>query len=298
KANVKINPCYNFDLLYITDPKTDIYLPSLHPAFKGNAFQYIDRKKVLTGSEEQAFVAYGRAKFDKLIVEPYYMYKTEQPVAGGVEATKLKLNTIGARVAYSVDAWNMGAEYAHQFGDYDSGKDRTGNGGYVYVGRKYEPVMWKPEWELRYVYLSGDKADTTGKIETWNPLFSRNPYWNELFIYTLVTENAKFGGGIPGYWSNLQLLKASVKLNFSPATNLALSYQHLWAPESTSGLSAAMFSNSGTDRGHLPTAMLSHKFSKSVDAYLQLEYFIPGDFYNKDKTDNATFFRWQVQIKI
>jgi hypothetical protein len=57
-----------------------------------------------------------------------------------------------------------------------------------------------------------------------------------------------------------------------------------------------MFSNGGTDRGHLPTAILSHKFSKNVDGMLQLEYFIPGNFYSSK--DNATFLRWQLNLKL
>lgn len=299
KMNVRINPCFNFDLTYISDPKTDIYMPSIHPAVSGTSFQFVDNKKVLTGSNEQAFVAYGRGKWDKLVVEPYYIYKTEKAVDGGIDPSKLKLNTIGARVLYSIDAWKLGGEFAHQWGEYDSGKDRRANGGYVFVGRNYDSITWKPEWDLRFVYLSGDDANTKDKVEGWDPLFSRNPYWNELIIYTLIPETAKYGGAIPGYWTNMEILKATVKLNFTPATNLALAYQYLWAPETsgiTSGGAAPMF-GTGTSRGHLPTAILSHKFSKNIDGMAQLEYFVPGKFYS-DQADNAIFFRWQLQFKI
>ena len=301
RVNVKVNPCFNFDLTYITDPKTDIYMPSMHPAVRGSL--YVDNKKVLTGSNEQAFVAYGRGKLlDNLTIEPYYIYKTEQPISGGIDSTKLELNTIGARALYSVDSWNFGGEFAHQWGEYDSGRDRSGNGGYVFVGRKYDAITWKPEFDLRYVYLSGNGSNFdvshpgSDKVKAWDPLFSRNPYWNELFIYTLVGETAKFGGPIPGYWTNLEILKAAFKLNFTPATNLALAYQYLWAPESTKGLSSTLFSNSGTSRGHLPTAILNHKFSKNIDGMVQLEYFVPEGFYSVK--DNATFFRWQLQFRI
>ncbi len=297
RANVRVNPCFNFDLTYISDPKTDIYMPSIHPAVSGTAFQFVNNKKVLTGSNEQAFVAYGRGKLNGFTVEPYYVYKTEQSVIGGIDTSKLKLNTIGARVLYSIDAWKFGGEFAHQWGEYDSGMDRSGNGGYIFAGRNYDSVKWKPEWELRYVYLSGDDPNTTDKVETWDPLFSRNPYWNELIIYTLIPETAKFGGSIPGYWTNMEILKATVKLNFTPCTNLALAYQYLWAPESTKGLPSDMFSNSGKDRGHLPTAILNHKFTKNIDGMLQFEYFVPGNFYS-DKADDAIFFRWQLQLKI
>ncbi len=300
KINVRINPCFNFDLAYRSDPKTDIYMPSIHPAVSGGGF--VDNKKILTGSNEQAFVAYGRVKpIDNMGIEPYYVYKTEQSVIGGTingfAPSKLKLNTIGARALYSINSWKFGGEFAHQWGDYDSGLDRSGNGGYVFVGRNYDNMMWKPEWELRYVYLSGDDPNSTNKVETWDPLFSRNPYWNELIIYTLIPETAKFGGSIPGYWTNMEILKAAVKLNFNPCTNLTLAYQYLWAPEKTNGLPSDMFSNDGKSRGHLPTAILNHKFTKNIDGMLQVEYFVPGSFYS-DKADDAIFFRWQLQLKI
>ena len=213
---------------------------------------------------------------------------------------KLKLNTLGARAVVALNSgWKFGGEFATQFGDYNDGgtwQERTGNGGYVFVGRKYENVGMKPEFDLRFVYLSGDDTGTADKNETFDPLFSRNPNWNELIIYPLLNETAKFGGGgIPGYWTNMEILKASLKLNFTPQTNLLLAYQYLWAPEK-SGLTTAMF-GTGKERGHLPTAILSHKFSKSVDGMLQLEYFIPGSYYSSS-ADNATFFRWQLQYKI
>jgi len=291
KINIVFAKEFNLDILGISDTKYDYYLPSLHSD---------DSKKRLTSSNEQAIAVYGRGKIENFTFEPYYVWKTEASVtdAAAIYQHRLNLNTIGARLLYSLQGWNFGGEFAYQWGSYDNGgPDRRGIGGYVFVGRKYENVALKPEFDLRYVYLSGDDPGTTDKNETWDPLFSRNPYWNELIIYTLIPETTRYGGGIPGYWTNMEIFKANFKLNFTEATNLSLSYQYLWAPESTAGLPTAMFSNSGKSRGHLPTALLYHKFNKNIDGFLQLEYFIPGSFY-ADNADNALFFRWQLQFKI
>ena len=296
KLRWKINKENSVDFVYIDDPRTDVFLPSWHPAVTGGL--YVDNKKVLTASREQAFVLYGRSKVtDNVTLEPYYIYKIEQSFGS---TTKLNLNTLGARAVVAFNGgWKVGGEFATQFGDYNDGgiwQDRTGNGGYVFVGRKYENVGLKPEWDLRYVYLSGDDKGTTDKNETFDPLFSRNPNWNELIIYPLLNETAAYGGaGIPGYWTNMEILKASIKLNFSPQTALLLAYQYLWAPEK-SGITSAMF-GTGKERGHLPTAILTHAFSKDLDAMVQLEYFIPGSYYS-DQADNATFFRWQLQYRL
>ncbi len=298
KLRWKINQKNSIDFLYINDPRTDVFLPSIHPAVTGGL--YVDNKKVLTASREEAFVLYDRSKIgDNVNLEPYYIYKVEH---GFSTTPKLKLNTIGARAVVAFKSgWNIGGEFATQFGDYDSGgkwHDRTGNGGYIFVARKYENVSLKPEFDIRYIYLSGDDAGSGDKNETFDPLFSRNPYWNELMIYSLPNEQAINGGGIPGYWTNMEILKASLKLNFSPQTNLLLAYQYLWAPEKPDLkiVAKGMFGD-GHSRGHLPVAILSHQFTKKLDGMLQLEYFIPGNFYSSN-ADNATFFRWQLQYKI
>jgi len=241
-------------------------------------------------------MVYGRIKaVDNVALEPYYIYKIENSFS---TTPKLKLNTVGGRLVYTVGGgWNFGGEYAYQWGNYDNGTKRRGNGGYAFVGRKYDAVSLKPEFDLRFVYLSGDKADTTDTNEAWDPLFSRNPYWSELLIYSLPNEQSKNGGPIPGYWTNMEIAKATLKLNFDPSTNLALSYQYIWAPESPAPLLTTAMFGTGKTRGHLPIAILSHTFSKNVDGFLELEYFIPGSFYSS-QADNATFFRWQLQVKI
>lgn len=287
----RITKTNSIDFVYLNNGATDTYLPSLYPAHKGAL--YIDHKKLLNASDEQGYVVYSRNKIgDGLTIEPYYIYKSEDDI-GAVPS--LHLNTLGARAVYAFkNGWKVGAEYAHQFGESSSGVDRRGDGGYVFVGAFFKEVPLKPEFDLRYVFLSGDDPDSTNTNETWNPLFSRAPYWNELLIYSFPFETAGFGGGIPGYWTNMHIYKASVKLNLSPETALNLAYQYLRADEErVTSISDA----DSKDRGHLPTAILTHKFSKKVDGMLQFEYFSPGDYY-RDTAEEAIFFRWQLQVRI
>lgn len=284
KANIKFNKDFNLDLIYITDQSTDRYLPSLYPA----------EKRVINTSDEKGFVAYGRAKvMDNLTVEPYYIYKREDTDTG--PDGKLDINAIGAHIVYKYNNWKFGAEYAHQWGEYDSGRDRKANGGYVYVKRSYSDVMWKPGFELRYVYLSGDDPDTE-KNEAWNPLFSRWPWMSELFILTLAPET-----GIPAYWTNLQLYKAAINLAFTAKTKFSFAYNYLRANEDPATHfgtlnTASIYSRDSKSRGDLFQGKLSYKFTKKIDGYLLIEHMRPGDFYTYD--DSATFVRWQLQVKI
>lgn len=295
KAKWRINEDHNVDFVYITNQFQDRYLPAWHTAIEDSA-TYRDKKRILNTSDEQAYMVYGRSKLSKnLSVEPYYIFKTEEEHKTGSPTPELDLNTIGARALFQMAPWTFGGEFAYQFGEYDDGgRDREGYGGYIFGKHKFANVALKPEFELRFVYLSGDDPGSS-KNENWDPLFSRNPYWNELLIYTQILEVIPDSGAIPGYWTNLQLYMAKATMELTPDTKLALSYQYYRANEQA-GSSAPMFDN-GYERGHLPTVFITHKFNKYVDAFFQYEYFIPGDFY-ADDAENAQFLRWQLQFKI
>ena len=299
KAKWRINQNNSVDFVFITNQQTDKYLPTWRTAVP-NAGTYYNNKKINNASDEQAFVLYGRNKLsENLSVEPYYIYKKEEgfqfPLGGKNLTPDLDLNTIGARVVYQIAPWKVGGEFAHQFGEYDGGRDRSAYGGYVFGSRKYADTKLKPEVELRFVYLSGDNPGTD-KNENWDPLFSRAPYWNELLIYTQIYEFIRDGYAMPGYWSNLQLYMAKVKMEVTPDTNVSLSYQYFRANEDAQSLKPKMFGN-GHERGHLPTAFITHKFSKNIDAFFQYEYFVPGSFY-ANNAKCAQFLRWQLQFKI
>jgi hypothetical protein len=286
KGAVKLNEQYNLDLVYLFTQKNDRALHSLYSA----------SKRTLNTSNEEGFVAYGRGKMsDNLTFEPYYIYKKEE--TGGTNGD-LDLNTVGARAVYAMSGgWKLRGEYARQFGDYDSGRDREGDGGYVYLGRKYEDLASKPSFELGYAYLSGDDPNTT-KVEAWDPLFSRWPWLSELYVLSYARET-----GIVGYWTNLQLYRANFKFGLDPETGLELSYNYLRANENLGGSSIflgtpGLYSADGKTRGHLIQAKLSHKFSKTVDGYVLIEDFVPGDYYADTNQDNAMFVRWELQWKI
>jgi hypothetical protein len=295
RASIRFNDNNNLDLIYISDTLTDTYLPVLHSARPPYG------KVRINTSDEEGVVVYDRSKVaDNLSIEPYYIYKREKAFSA---TPSLNLHTFGARAVFTPYGWKLRGELAYQFGDYSSGRDRTGLGGYFFFGRNFADVKMKPEFDMGVIYLSGDKNPANNgvndKNEGWDPLFSRWPIWSELFVFTLVPETAK-DCATPAYWTNLIMLRTNLKLNFNPSTNLSLWYNYLWAAEKTNfttGTYAPMFSNNGTNRGHLPQIQLSHTFTKQLSGYLLFEYFIPGDFY-ADNASNAYFFRWQIQLKM
>jgi hypothetical protein len=83
-------------------------------------------------------------------------------------------------------------------------------------------------------------------------------------------------------------------------SGLQLSYALLLANENTisSVPASSIFSADGKTRGQLVVAKLTHRFSKTVDGYVTVEDFVPGNYYKPTNQDNATFVRWELQWKI
>jgi hypothetical protein len=291
RAVARLGALWSVDFVYISNQKYDSALPSLYDHHVG--------KRQLNTTDDEGFVIYGKGKLgENLGVEPYYMYKREKatptPFAEGANSS-LALNTVGARAVYGFGTgWKLRGEFAHQFGEYNGGDKRTGDGGYAFISRKYEDIALKPSFEIGVAYLSGDKPGTTNKVEAWDPLYSRWPWLSELYILSLAPET-----GVVAYWTNLQAYRADFKLALDDASVLDLAYNFLRANENSHVAGAPpIFSANGKDRGHLIQAKLSHDFSKSLNGYFLLEDFVPGNYYTSTNRDNAMFVRWELQWKI
>jgi hypothetical protein len=304
KGVLTFTPKNTIDIVLVRNTMRDIFLPSIHPAYddrppaldnRGSLF--IKHKKRFTGSNELGFWVYSRNKFSNgLELEPYYIYKKEEEDRqyGGPKFASY-LHNLGARAVYGFKLAKVRAELVRQFGEYSNGTDRRAWGGYVFVEKSFPSCPMKPKVEIGYVYLSGDDPKSK-KDEGFNPLFSRNPNWNELIIYTYLLETMSKAGPIPGYWTNLKM--PLVNLYLTPLANLSLKlgYQKLYADEKTQRLPSYMFSNDGTDRGDLYLIMANYQFRKGLTGMLQYEIFDPDDFYAK-KAKTAHFFRAELRYR-
>lgn len=304
KGVLTLTPKNTVDIVVARNTMRDVFLPNIHPAYddrppsedhKGSL--YIEHKKRLTGSNELAFWVYSRNKFSNgFQLEPYYIYKKEEddPQYGGTKVASY-LHNLGARAVYDFKLAKVRAELVRQFGEYSNGTDRRAWGGYVFVEKSFSNCPMKPKIELGYVYLSGDDPKSQ-KDEGFNPLFSRNPNWNELIIYTYLLETMSKGGPIPGYWTNLKMPLLNLYLTPIPNLRLKLGYQKLYAVEKTKNLPSYMFSNNGKDRGDLFLIMANYQFKKGLTGMLQYEIFDPDDFYSKE-AKTAHFFRAELRYR-
>ena len=295
KGVLTITPKNTVDIVFVRNTMRDVYLPSIHPSYDDGGRLYINHKKRLTASNEVGFWVYSRNRFSNgLEFEPYYIYKKEEADKNyGGPQTASYLHNLGARAVYDFKVAKLRAELVHQFGEYANGTDRRAWGGYVFAEKAIPNCPMKPKLEVGYVYLSGDDPGSK-KDEGFNPLFSRNPNWNELIIYTYLLETRTKAGPIPGYWTNLRMPLVNLYLSPLPNLSLKLGYQKLYADEKTKGLPAFMFSNDGKDRGDLYLFLARYQFRKGLTGMLQYEVFDPDDFYAK-KAKTAHFFRAELR---
>lgn len=166
---------------------------------------------------------------------------------------------------------------------------------------------------IGYVYLSGNNPRTE-KDESWNPLFSKGAFINELYSYVITVENIFKNGLMPAYWSNLRGLVFNLYLSPYKDLKLRLSYQKMWAirtpyfPLTAEQLAIdheaavletfweAMISGKDKNRGQGFTIEGSYKLKPNITGLLKYEYFDPGDFYTSEVKD-AKFLRIQLEMK-
>ena len=278
KANWQVDTANSLDLIYIDDPRSDQWLP------------IINGEKIntsLTTSQESAGVLYLKNRsIQQLALESYYIYKREGQDGVGYQAQKGTINTFGSYAKYDLSPFTLRGQLAYQFGTYGA-NDRQGLGGYAFVDRDFKDITWSPTASVGMVYLSGDDSSTS-KDESWDPLFSRTPWYSELYNLSYKSET-----GILAYWTNLQMLRSSIAVKPTERSKVSFFYNYLRA--NTEGPASTVFSGRGRDRGHLPQVRFDYAFNKNVTAYILGEYFVPGNMYlNKDA---AIFFRCEMQVK-
>jgi hypothetical protein len=265
------------DLLVISDPYRDQYLPRIH-----------DRTKSLIEWDENALGLYWTdASRAKTTLDVYYFYKAEtgdtRALTNAARQGDRMFHTLGARCArdFARD-WSVKAELAGQAGGQKPGSDIQAWGTQASVRKSFAHAT-KPSILLGWTGLSGDDPATTAN-EGWDPIFSRYPKWSELYIYTQASER-----GV-AYWTNLSMWQAEVRLTPVKPLDLRATYYRLDAFHRFPG-KPAIYAN-GTLRGNLYEARADYKLNDNWRGHVVGEYLKPGDFYTG--SDGGWFFRAEV----
>lgn len=265
------------DLLVISDPYRDEYLPRIH-----------DKAKPLLEWDENALGLYWTdADRAQTTVDAYYFYKsqtgdTRASTNAGYQGDRM-FHTLGGRCTRDfAGGWSLKAELAGQAGGQDPGSDIRAWGAQATLRKSFAHAT-KPSLLLGWTGLSGDDPATTAN-EGWDPLFSRYPKWSELYIYTQGSERG------PAYWTNLCLWQAEARLTPVKPLDLRATYYRMGAFHRFAGKPAIYAS--GLKRGDLYEARADYKLNDNWRGHVVGEYLAPGDFYAAG--DYGWFFRAEV----
>lgn len=266
-------------------------------------------------TDENGFIAYLTNKsLDNTTLEGYYIYKKEEPsdwaksseswwtTSPGKDA---EIHTFGGRIAQKLDDnWSYSAELAKQFGTKRGAASGSTTEGMKGLGSNNSLVYafndeLKNELRTQFEYLSGDKPGSNGS-EAFDPLWgdwAQPQRGADMFPNMYTYETAK------GEVTNLY--RWGFGHTFKPVQywSLMSDYNLLWADQNTKGdsssstgaLGAPSFSSSGNFRGQLFSETLKYSCCKNFSTYFQVDYFVPGDYYDESSQNHALFARVGVE---
>jgi hypothetical protein len=270
------------ELIGISDPRTDRYLPKIH-----------DRSKELVDWNEQALgVYYTDNNMKDASVEAYYFYKKEtgdpRPATNYQFQGDRHISTAGGRVVQRYpDGWSFTGEMAFQWGAQHPNYTVSGRGGYAYVKKTYGNGD-RNYVQGGYVGMSGDDPSTPNKIEDWDPLFSRWPKYSELYIYSQFRERG------PSYWTNTRMWQT--EMVYSPVKSVSVRFTNYWMNASHPFPGSSATFGTGTNRGYLPQIRIDYTRSPNWKAHVLWERLAPGDFYSV--RSSAYFLRFEASYTI
>jgi len=277
------------DFIGILDPAYDQYLPRIH-----------NQHRLLQEWDESALGAYYTNKKSKQTsFESYYFYKTEVRDTRSAAHPQFQpdrhVHTAGGRVVRQLPrGWSATGEFALQRGKQYPGTPISAWGGYSYLKRTFA-ARSKPYILGGYWAMSGDDPRTAGRIEGWDPLFSRWPKWSEMYIYSQFPEKS------PAYWTNAAMWQAEFGITPIKPLDLRVTWYRMGAFQPFPGSPRTY--GAGTLRGNQLQARLGININREWSGHVLYESHHPGSFYQGH--DGGYFLRfeaifnhrWQVPLQ-
>ncbi|MDA8429747.1 MAG: alginate export family protein [Geobacteraceae bacterium] len=257
---------------------------------------FYNKSKALMEQDERGAIAYFSNKaIDGTPIDAYYIYKHDEAVLPSGDNGDV--NTFGGSLAHDFTGNLSGrVEAAYQFGIRANaamfpaqGSDFSAWGLTSRLTYSFRDPAKNQMW-LGYEGLSGNDAHDSHNHQ-FDPLWGRWAKYSELFPNDLDR---------PGDRSNLHRINLGYQV--APASwLLQVNYQALFAYANRySG--APGFSNHGSFKGNLFTAIVRYTFNRFWSGYILGEYFTPGNYYEAppgggpldSRRDPASFLRAEI----
>lgn len=199
-------------------------------------------------------------------------------------------HTIGSRLWKYGGGFIYNLEAAYQFGTFGSGNINAWTGS-IDIGYMFENVKFKPTINLRNDYISGDKNQGNGNLQTFNPLYPKGGYFgfspqvgpvNLIDIHPYATFDLL---------SNLKM-QLDVVLNWRYSTQ-----DGVYRPSGILNLRG-----SDSDEKYIGTAYLAN-FTYGINKYISvvsgIQYFKTGAFINDviPNSKDGVFFNARLTFK-
>jgi hypothetical protein len=297
-----------------TDASTKIDLVYINRAAESDYFlePVCDKNRALTEQDENGAIVYlTNTSFKPTQLEGYFIYKNDNPVDHPLAltnfapfwGTKQEIYTFGGAISGTPgEHWKYRAEAAVQTG---TTHDRSHTPPFA-VGDEHDILAYGTLSNLEYLFKdahenavhvgyefdSGDDPHSD-QYEQFNLLWGEWPRWSELLIYTWTMETE------PANNTNLHRANIGHRINLNKQWSLATDYHALWSDQPgnpwRTGANGLNTDGASKFRGSLVTSWLRYKLSDQLYGHFLIEYFWPGNYYVSPSTDDAWFFRINVE---
>ncbi|MBF4519449.1 alginate export family protein [Flavobacterium sp. ANB] len=163
------NSRQSFDALKIMYQKNNLLADAFYGYYVKNMFGNFNDK---IDSNTKLFGLYTSIKGIKYInnIEAYFLNIQKSVSTYNTFSGQENRNTVGSRIWGNHSNWNYDIEGAYQFGNFDTKSIKAWtfsiNNSFTYlINKRIQKIGFKTE------YISGDKIQNDGSIETFNPLF-------------------------------------------------------------------------------------------------------------------------------
>ena len=199
-------------------------------------------------------------------------------------------HTVGTRFWKYGGGFIYNLEAAYQFGSFGSGDINAWTGS-IDIGYSFEDIKFNPTINLRNDYISGDKNQGNGSLQTFNPLFPKGGYFGfspQVGPVNLIDIHP---------YATLELLP-TLKMQVDVVFNWRFSTQDgIYRPSGSLNLPG-----STSDERYIGTAYLAN-FTYSVNKYISvvsgIQYFKTGAFINDiiSNSKDGVFFNARLGFK-
>ncbi|MEX6689988.1 alginate export family protein [Danxiaibacter flavus] len=234
---------------------------------------------------------YGRQIIQRMGNLDFYYLGIQRPASLFEEGiAKETRHTIGGRFWKYGGGFIYNLEAAYQFGRFGDGNIRAWTAS-ADIGYMFENVKGKPTINLRNDYISGDKKQGDGNLETFNPLYPKGGYFgfnpqigpvNLIDIHPYATIN----------FTSKWLIQADIVFNWRYSLQ-----DGVYRPSGTLNLPGA-----SSDKRYIGTAYLasvSYTLNKFLSLMSGIQYFQTGAFINDviSNHKNGVFINSRIAFK-